>query len=258
MLAAAMIIVAAAMEDELDAGLRLCRSVDETEGALPRLRRAVRGDRTICFLRTGVGPEKAALRLREALNRLAGGSAEGVPELILTIGYAGGIDPDLRLGDLVAVRNAREFRLNKQRPSWDEVEAFPPVALVGHEHLAATAGAARLRAFSGDALTSPYVLGNPAHKRLLHERFHAAIVDMETAALARVAAERGIPISAVRVISDEASDTFLSPFSHDPDAGIGSRARQLFSAGMIDTYREWKMHAAVAKETLRRFLDCYL
>lgn len=251
MLAAAMIIVAAAMKDELDAGLRLCDRVVATEGAGSRLRHAVRLEKTIYFLRTGVGPDKAARRLSEALNEI-------VPELILTVGYAGGIDPELRLGDLVAVRNACEFRLNRQRPSWDEVEVSAPVALFGHEQLVAAAAAAGLRALSGDAMTSPYVLGNPAHKRLLHERFHAAIVDMETAALARVATERGVPISAVRVISDEASDTFLSPFSHDPEAGIGSRARQLFSAGMIDTYREWKEHASVAKETLRRFLDCYL
>ncbi len=81
---------------------------------------------------------------------------------------------------------------------------------------------------------------------------------METAALARVAVSEKIPLCCIRVVSDEAEDTFLAPFSFNPSAGIPARAMQLMSAGMAETYSEWKTHAAVAKESLARFLSRYL
>jgi hypothetical protein len=101
-------------------------------------------------------------------------------------------------------------------------------------------------------------LGDPLHKRLLYEKFHAAIVDMETAALARVAQSVSVPLSCVRVVSDEAQDTFLAPFSHNPSAGIPARAKKLFDTGMVETYREWKSHSSMAKQILNRFLSHYL
>jgi nucleoside phosphorylase len=107
-------------------------------------------------------------------------------------------------------------------------------------------------------MTSSHVLGDPAHKRLLYDRFHASIVDMETAALARVAQSESIPLSCIRVVSDEARDTFLAPFSYNPSVGIPARAMQLIGTGMAETYREWKSHSSVAKESLARFLAHYL
>ena len=102
------------------------------------------------------------------------------------------------------------------------------------------------------------MLGDPERKHLLFEKFHASIVDMETAALAFVAAAKTIPLSCIRVISDEARDTFLTPFSYDPSTNIPSRAIKLLDNGMIKTYQEWKDHASVAKESLNRFLSHYL
>jgi nucleoside phosphorylase len=130
--------------------------------------------------------------------------------------------------------------------------------LVGVESLIQSAVSAGLNACTGDTLTSSYVLGNPDHKRLLHEKFHAAVVDMETAALARVAQSEAIPLSCIRAVSDEAEDTFLVPFSYDPSAGIPARARQLIRTGMVETYREWKIHSSTAGESLSRFLSRHL
>ena len=110
-----------------------------------------------------------------------------------------------------------------------------------------------LRACAGATMTSSYVLGNPAHKRLLYEKFHASIVDMETAGLARVAQSAKIPLSCIRVVSDEAGDTFLAPFSYDPSAGIPARAMKLIGTGLVETYREWKTHSSAAKRESRPF-----
>ena len=110
----------------------------------------------------------------------------------------------------------------------------------------------------GDVVTSPHVLGSPAHKQILWEKFQASIVDMETAALAEIAASKSIPLSCIRVVSDEAQDTFLEPFSYDPSMPIPARAKRLLDTGMIQTYREWKNHSSVARECLSRFLAHYL
>ena len=124
--------------------------------------------------------------------------------------------------------------------------------------LAETAKSAGLHACTGDVLTSPYVLGDPVHKRLLYEKFRAAIVDMETAALARVAASRSVPLSCIRVVSDEAADSFLAPFSYDPSTRLSARARKLAGTGMARIYRKWKTNTSVARESLGRLLEVYL
>ena len=174
------------------------------------------------------------------------------------IGYAGALDPNLKLGDLVAVEKALAFSLDRSNPTWDRILLDGTFELAHFQSLADSAKSLGLRACTGNALTSSYVLGDPVHKRLLHEQFHAAIVDMETAAIARIAASKGVPLSCVRVVSDEAGDIFLAPFSHDPAMHVPARARKLISTGMVRTYREWKNHTAVASDSLSRFLSSYL
>jgi nucleoside phosphorylase len=180
------------------------------------------------------------------------------PAHILAVGYAGALDPGLKLGSLVAVGRALAFSLDSRHPDWEHVRLEGEFELVHSVALAHTATSAGLSACTGDTLTSSYVLGDPAHKRLLYEQFHASIVDMETAALASAAAARAIPLSCIRVVSDEAQDTFLAPFSYDPSANLPSRAKKLLDAGMMQTYRQWREHASVAKENLGRFLSHHL
>jgi hypothetical protein len=51
---------------------------------------------------------------------------------------------------------------------------------------------------------------DPGEKRALGERYGAAAVDMETAAVARACGRAGVPFGCVRAISDDV-DTPLSP-----------------------------------------------
>jgi adenosylhomocysteine nucleosidase len=68
----------------------------------------------------------------------------------------------------------------------------------------------------GDIVTSPrlvtvdHLVADPAEKRRLAELHHADAVDMESAAIAEVCAERGVAFLAVRAVSDTV-DTALSP-----------------------------------------------
>lgn len=242
-------MIAAALEEELETGKSLCTDISPIESEKTKLWQAVRNSRLLSFVRTGVGPRRSAERLREAIRAAR-------PSQILVIGYAGALDPELKLGSMVAVKKA--IGLSENPPGWEHVRVESEFELADYPAFYPAAAAAGLNARTGMALTSFHVLGHPAHKRLLHERFHAAIVDMETAALAHIAQSEKVPLSCIRVVSDEAEDTFLAPFSYDPSAGVQKRAMQLFEKGMIETYRQWKTNSSQARDHLSRFLSHYL
>ena len=246
-----MLMIAAAMEEELEPAKSLCLDLTRFPCERPKFWRATLNRGPVCLLKTGVGPARSAVNLQEAIKISR-------PSRILLVGYAGALDPEVKLGSMVAVQKALAFSLDDEKPSWGHIRIEGEFELAGAGPLVEAALSAGLIARSGDTMTSPYVLGDPAHKRLLFESFQASIVDMETAALARVALSEAIPISCIRAVSDEAADRFLVPFSHDPSMGIAARAARLLDTGMWETYREWKTHAAIAKESLSRFLSRYL
>ena len=246
-----MLLIAAALEEELKTAMELCRDPNKIHSSGVYLWQGIRDETSFCFLKAGVGPTKAAASLEKALDLVR-------PERILVIGYAGALDPALKLGDLVAVTKAMAFRFDKHNPDWDHVQLDGSFHLMQADSLLSSAKSNGMSAVSGSVLTSSYVLGDPAHKDILFRKYQASIVDMETAALARVAASRGISMGCIRAVSDEAQDDFLAPFSHDPSMGMTVRAKKLLNTGMAKTYREWKDHASVAKASLRRFLADYL
>jgi nucleoside phosphorylase len=251
MLKPVMLLVAAAMEEELKTCMELCREVRRMPGPdVPMWQARTIGGTPIAFLRTGVGPVKSTARIRKAFDWID-------PDLMLIAGYAGALDPDLKIGDLVAVTSARTFSLNKKHPDWNQVEADTSFELT-HIDASMRAGAAGISVFRGSILSSRYVLGNPEHKNMLFRRFSASVVDMETAFLVREAAARKIPVSALRVVSDTALDSFLEPFERDQNQNLAGRALKLLRAGPVDSLRAWKNHAKIARDALRRFWEKYL
>ena len=246
-----MILIVAALEEELKTCMELCREIRPMPGTDVPLRQARTAKGTpIAFLRAGVGPEKSTARIRKAFDWID-------PDLMLIAGYAGALDPGLKIGDLVAVTSARAFSLDKKHPDWNHVEAGTPFDLTHADALAAV-GTAVLPVLKGSILSSRHVLGNPEHKDLLFRRFQASVVDMETAFLAREAAARRIPVSALRVISDTARDSFLEPFERGTGLKLTGRVQKLLSAGPVSSLREWKNRAATARGALRRFWEAYL
>jgi adenosylhomocysteine nucleosidase len=243
-----MLLVVAALEEELKAAIELCGRRRRISRRGLCLWQAERGGALIGFLKAGVGPKRSAASLGSALEAFQ-------PSSILAVGYAGALDPDLKLGDIVAVERAIAFSLDRDHPSWESVRMDGSFALAHFERHAEYARSSGLRVKTGDALTSSYVVGNPEHKKILSDRFGALIVDMETAAFARVAAASGIPLSCVRVVSDEAADTFLAPLSFDPATPVLARARKMVGKGTVKIYREWKKRTAVARKNLSRFLE---
>lgn len=176
------------------------------------------------LLRTGIGMRRAARRLAHALARTN-------PSVILVTGYAGALDPSLQAGDIVIARRVSTVARGGAPVFWD---------LAACEELERAARAAELRFHVGDIMTWPRPVGRAAAKARLFRAFRAAAVDMESAALARIAAARGIPLGCVRAVSDRACENLALGLLL-PRAGVAAARRSLarfFAAYCRATFRQ--------------------
>ena len=154
------------------------------EEAAP-FRKIAAGKSGISILITGVGRRNAERSAREFL-------AKNSPELVLTCGFAGGLNPDLKLGEVVFELTDSELRTPNS-----ELRA----------QLFAT-GAKPAKFFCADRIAT-----TAAEKRKLRAETGADAVEMESAAIHAICRERGIPCATVRVISDTAGEDLPLDFS---------------------------------------------
>jgi adenosylhomocysteine nucleosidase len=150
------------------------------EEAAP-FRTGLRGGHHVSILLTGIGRQNAEKSLREFL----AGGASVPPDLVLTCGFAGGLNPDLKLGDIIFETSDETLR----------------VKLLD-------AGAKQLKIFCADRIATTV-----AEKKKLRAETGADAVEMESAAIHAVCRERGIPCATVRVISDTAGEDLPLDFN---------------------------------------------
>jgi nucleoside phosphorylase len=149
------------------------------EEAAP-FRKIAAGKTGITILLTGIGRQSAEKSLRGFL-------AASPPELVLTCGFAGGLNPGLKLGDVV-------FEIGNRKSE------------IGNKLLAAGAKPAKFCCADRIATTV-------AEKNKLRAETGADTVEMESAAIHAVCAELGIPCATVRVISDTADEDLPLDFN---------------------------------------------
>jgi adenosylhomocysteine nucleosidase len=107
------------------------------------------------------------------------------PPLLIAAGFAGALTPELHAGDIVRPAEIVD----------EDGQVWPVRGLPGA---------------AGRMVTHTHMIGQPVDKQALGQRWGASAVDMESAEIARLCAERGIPFGCVRVISDRMQDA-LSP-----------------------------------------------
>ena len=153
----------------------------------------------------GIGHRNAEKSVRSFLNSCS-------PELVLTCGFAGGLNSDLKLGDVVFEIPSRSSRGNEaqtkigNRKSEIENQSEPPH--VGCYEKLLAAGAKPAKFFCADRIAT-----TAAEKKKLRDETGADAVEMESAAIHDVCAERGIPCATVRVISDTAHEDLPLDFN---------------------------------------------
>jgi adenosylhomocysteine nucleosidase len=149
-------------------------------------------------LETGVGRPAVETALGWALDRA------DRPEFVLSAGFSGALCPRLRVGDLILADGVGE-------PGHRWPTTWPKEVPAALER--------------GWLLTSPVLVGEPSEKARLAREHDAVAVDMETAGIARLCHQHGVPFGCLRVISDDAG-TALSPHLAD-----------LLSRGRVSPFR---------------------
>lgn len=140
-----------------------------------------------------------------AATRAFAGIEDGGPiDLVLSIGWAGALSSECKAGEAYNVAGVYDARTG---------ERFNCDAGAGSQWL----------------VTSPRV-ADEAEKSRLAGTYKAALVDMEAAAIARLAAMRGIPFYCIKGVSDPL-DAKLPDFNHfiDPDGQFQTPKFVLFA-----------------------------
>ena len=151
----------------------------------------------VTLLIVGIGRQNAEHSVRKFLTTNS-------PELVLTCGFAGGLNSDLKLGAVV-------FEVLNQQSK------------IGNQLLAA--GAEPVKFFCAEQIATTI-----AEKKTLRDETGADAVEMESAAIQMVCRERNIPCATVRVISDTANEDLPLDFNALTKADKSLDFRKLFLA----------------------------
>ena len=167
-----------------EVGTLVCFAVKEEAAPFQKLAMKIPD---ISILITGIGRQNAETTLRKFL-------AKNLPKLVLTCGFAGGLNPELEIGDVVYITGyaALDQRL--------------------------TDADARHASFFGASRIATTV----AEKKQLHATTGADVVEMESGAILAVCRESRIPCAMVRAISDTAGEDLPLDFNqlYRPDMSL--------------------------------------
>lgn len=194
-----------------------------------------RGSIRIDVHQSGPGPARARDAARKAVS--AGADA------LVAWGLAGGLVANVRAGDVVLperglARGGAEWRAE---PRW-------------HAALERALGI-EFRVHTGPLLSVNEVLASPLAKRAAAESSGAAAVDMESAAIAAVASDAGIPCVAIRIVADTSADALPDDIGKWIDAS--GRRRLLPLLGTVVTPAQWPtlLRLAARQRAARRTLE---
>lgn len=177
------------------------------------------------ILLTGIGKTNAEKSVREFLKNSS-------PDLVLTCGFSGGLNPDLKVGDVIF--DAADESLRRKLLA---------------------AGARPATFFCADRVATTV-----ADKKRLRDEIGADAGEMESAAIIAVCRERGIPCATVRVISDTADEDLPLDFNAlaKPDKNIdyGKLALAIAkSPGKIPALMKLQRQTQFAAEQLAKVLE---
>lgn len=188
----------AAMPEEIAPFLRQLKDVRRYRSGRCNLYRFRTSSVSACLIESGMGPANAT----DAASRLI---ADSSPSAILNFGFAGAITPELKVGDIVIADRLLFFHeglFSEQQWLTSGLPSFGP-------HLQRAAFITTSRITDKRSLAGRLPVG-----------IKQALVEMETAAAAKVAAAAGIPFMAIRAISDPADEELGFTLDEFCDKGL--------------------------------------
>lgn len=204
--------IVGAMDSETATLAALMRDKKETAAAGLHFLSGVIERHEVILVRCGVGKVNAARCTQALIDRFA-------PDAIINTGIAGGLAPELAVGDIVvgthllqhdfdvtAFGHARGYMctgIEHRKPTLYDSDA------VLAEELQAAAGVVcpERRLIDGIIASGDVFVAGQETKQDIRDTFRAAAAEMEGAAIAQVAAANGVPFVVIRAISDLANGT---------------------------------------------------
>jgi adenosylhomocysteine nucleosidase len=202
---------------------------------------------------------RAEARLARRLNLpvvIGGGTAAGAETVarravadgataLLSFGIAGGLDPALRPGDLLVPEAVLCGGMNFAADPWLSAWLDHPGA----------APAPAARATPRHLLGADRVAATVAEKRRLRQATGAAALDLESGAVARIAAEQGLPFAVLRAVCDPAErdlpQAALAALDQQGAIGLGRViASVLARPGQVPALLQLARDAAAARRAL--------
>jgi nucleoside phosphorylase len=222
------VAVVSALEEELaPLALRLAGRRPAARGRALACRAGVLDVRLMV---TGDGPARGGENARRLL-------AEVRCRALLGLGVAGGLTPDLAVGDTVVA--ARILDEGSGR-------VFQPPPSLWLERGRQFAGARE-----ATAITACAVAGDrEAKARLAALAAPPAVVDLESAAWAGAAAAAGVPFAIARVVTDAHDEDLPLDFEALRGAGGGIEGRRVLAAALLRP-RSWPALLALRRRLLR-------
>jgi len=148
---------------------------------------------------SGVGPDRAR---RAAETLLEKGCTA-----LLSWGCAGGLSPQVQPGHLLLPRKV----ITPEGREYD-------VGSMWHDRLT-QALSAHFPTHGGATVAADMMLSTPADKQALHNKTGALGVDMESAAIAALATEMGVPFAVIRAVADDAASGIPACVGNSMDSG---------------------------------------
>jgi adenosylhomocysteine nucleosidase len=148
-------------------------------------------DRDCLLIYSGMGMRRATAAARVLIEAAH-------PALIVSFGIAGGLDPELSVGDVILASSA--CRLENGVPV--ELRSLAELTAGVEQTLSRELQPRGARLFTGTTLTTS---GSQA-VQLRGMPLPHPVLEMETAGIARVSTEKGIPLFALRSISDSVAE----------------------------------------------------
>jgi adenosylhomocysteine nucleosidase len=179
-----LVAIIAALPGELKPLIgRLQPTQSTTLDSFPVWRGSFAG-KEIIAMQCGMGENNAAAAVTVLLRQR--------PDMLFSIGFAGAVRPGLAVGDLI---------LATELFTYDGSAAMP----VRADALVAPASFHAPHRYLGTILSTPHIVYKQAAAAILPQNLAAPVLDMETATIARAATHAGIPLVALRAITDDAS-----------------------------------------------------
>ncbi len=162
----------------------------------------------ITIVQSGVGRDNATVATGRLLKLFK-------IHLIISTGFAGGLQQEIKIGDLIIAKNALYTKLIEHKEAVFKLPCEPSFVRLAMD----ICNEKGLPVYEGDIVTVDEIIAQSKGKMSLGKNFSALAVDMETAFIGQAALNAGIPFVSVRSISDDVTDDIVVDYKRFVDEG---------------------------------------